>query len=185
MAEVAHTLLGGGYSARLNQAIRIERGLSYGAFGGAEFHPVAGVWSGQSQTKHPSASEVVSLMRQALLKVATEPAPATELEARKAALIGGFANRLQTTSGLLSLVAGQVAQGRDPAELAQRVAQIRAVTPEQVRDFAARWWKPESLRVTIAGDWAAAGESVKTLGDGVLRLPKAQFDLDQPGLRKP
>lgn len=185
VAEVAHTLLGGGYSARLNQAIRIERGLSYGAFGGAESHPVAGVWSGQSQTKHPSASEVASLMRQAALKIAAEPAPTAELEARKAALIGGFANRLQTTSGLLSLVAGQVAQGRDPAELAQRVAQIRAVTPEQVRDFAARWWKPESLRVTVAGDWAAAGESVKTLGDGVLRLPKAQFDLDQPGLRKP
>lgn len=185
VAEVAHTLLGGGYSARLNQAIRIERGLSYGAFGGAELHPVAGVWSGQSQTKHPSAVEVVALMRQAALKIAAEPAPAAELEARKSALIGGFASRLQTTSGLLSLVAAQVAQDRDPAELSQRVAQIRAVTPEQVRDFAARWWKPEALRVTVAGDWAAAGESVKALGDGVLRLAKVQLDLDQPGLRKP
>ncbi len=184
VAEVAHTLLGGGYSARLNQAIRIERGLSYGAFGGAEVHPVGGVWSGQAQTKHPSAAEVASLMREAALRIAREPAPAAELAARQAALIGGFAGRLQTTGGLASLVASQIAQGRDPAELAQRVDQIRAVTPEQVRDYAARWWKPENLRVTVAGDWAAAGDSVKALGDAVRRLPKAQLDLEQPGLQR-
>ncbi|MBT9486477.1 MAG: insulinase family protein [Rubrivivax sp.] len=184
VAEVAHTLLGGGYSARLNQVIRIERGLSYGAFGGAEGHPAGGVWSGQAQTKHPSAAEVAGLMREAALRIAREPAPAAELEARKAALIGGFANRLQTTGGLASLVASQIAQGRDPAELAQRVDQIRAVTPEQVRDHAARWWKPENLRVTVAGDWAAAGDAVKALGDAVLRLPKVQLDLDQVGLQR-
>lgn len=185
VAEVAHTLLGGGYSARLNQVIRIERGLSYGAFGGAELHPAAGLWQGQAQTKHQSAAEVAGLMREQLLRIAREPAPAAELEARKAALIGGFANRLQTTAGLAGLVAGVVAQGRDPAELAQRVDQIRAVTPEQVRDFAARHWKPEALRVTIAGDWAAAGDGVRALGDGVLRIPRAQLDLDRPELRKP
>jgi zinc protease len=185
VAEVAHTLLGGGYSARLNQAIRIERGLSYGAFGAAEAHPAGGVWSGQAQTKHESAAEVVALMRQAALKIAAEPAPAAELEARKAALIGGLANRLQTTAGLASLVAAQIAQGREPAELATRVDEVRAVTPVQVRDFAARHWKPENLRVVVAGDWQAAGEAVKALGEGVLRLPKAQLDLDQPGLKRP
>jgi zinc protease len=185
VAEVAHMLLGGGYSARLNRAIRIERGLSYGAFGGAELHPAAGVWSGQAQTHHPSAVEVATLMRQAALKIAAEPAPAAELDARKSALIGGFASRLQTTGGLASLVASQLAQGREPAELVQRVDQIRAVTPEQVRDFAAQHWQAGALRVTIAGDWAAAGDSVKLLGEGVLRIPKASLDLDQPGLTRP
>lgn len=185
VAEVAHTLLGGGYSARLNQVIRIERGLSYGAFGGAELHPVAGIWQGQAQTKHPSAAEVAALMREQLLRIAREPAPAAELEARKAALIGGFANRLQTTAGLAGLVAAQVVRGREPEELARRVEQIRAVTPEQVRDFAARHWKPELLRTTIAGDWAAAGDGAKALGDGLLRIHKSQLDLDRPELRRP
>jgi zinc protease len=185
IADVAHTLLGGGYSSRLNQVIRIERGLSYGAFGGAELHPAAGLWQGQAQTKHASAAEVAGLMREALLRIAREPAPAAELEARKAALIGGFANRLQTTAGLAGLVAAQVAQGRDPAELAQRVEQIRAVTPEQVLAFAARHWRPEALRTTVAGDWAAAGDGVKALGEGLLRIPKAQLDLDRPELRRP
>jgi zinc protease len=123
-------------------------------------------------------------MRQALERIAREPAPAAELEARKAALVGGFANRLQTTAGLAGLVAAQVTQGRDPAELAQRVEQLRAVTPEQVRDLAQRWWRPEAFRVTVAGDWAAAGDATKALGEGLLRIPKAQLDLDRVELRR-
>ena len=183
VAEVAHMVLGGGYSSRLNQVIRIERGLSYGAFGGAELHPLAAVWSGQAQTRHTSAADVAQIMRTQILRLASEPVPERELDARKAALIGNLATRLQTTGGLASLLAGQAAQGRDPAELQQRVAQILAVTPAQVRDHAARYWRPEALRVVVVGDWQAAGEGGRALGDGTLRVPKARLDLDLPGLR--
>lgn len=184
VGDVAQTLLGGGYSARLNQVIRIERGLSYGAFGGSEAHPVGGRWNGQAQTKHASAAEVAQLMRDAVARLVREPAPATELAARQASLVGGFARRLETTAGLAGLVAGEVAAGRDPMALAGRVDAVRAVTPEQVRDYAARWWAPASLRVVIAGDWAAAGDTVKALGDSgtARRLPKAALDLDRPDL---
>lgn len=187
VAAVAHALLGGGYSARLNQVIRIERGLSYGAFGGAEAHPAGGRWTGQAQTKHASAAEVAQLMQDAALRIAREPAPADELAARKAALVGSFARRLQTTAGLASLIAGQVATGRDPAALARRVDEIRAVTPAEVRDYAARWWKPGTLRTVIAGDWAAAGDAVKSLPapGGVLRLSAKDLDLDRAALRAP
>lgn len=186
VGDVAQTLLGGGYSARLNQVIRIERGLSYGAFGGSEAHPAGGRWNGQAQTKHASAAEVAQLMRDAVARMVREPAPAAELAARQASLVGGFARRLETTAGLAGLVAGEVAAGRDPAALAGRVDAVRAVTPDQVRDYAARWWAPASLRVVVAGDWAAAGDSVKALGDpaSLRRLPKQTLDLDAPGLQQ-
>lgn len=187
VGDVAQTLLGGGYSARLNQVIRIERGLSYGAFGGSEAHPAGGRWTGQAQTKHASAPEVARLMRDAVARLVREPAPAAELAARQASLVGGFARRLETTAGLASLVAGEIAAGRDPAALAGRIDAVRAVTPAQVQAYAARWWAPEALRVVIAGDWAAAGDSVKALGaaDALLRLPAAALDLDRPALRAP
>lgn len=191
VADVAHTVLGGGYSSRLNQVIRIERGLSYGAFGGAEVHPLGGVWTGQAQTRHTSAAEVAQIMRQQILRLATEPVPEKELEARKAVLIGGLAGRLQTTAGLAGLLVSQVAQGRDPAELQHRVAQIQAVTPAQVQAHAARYWTPAALRVVVAGDWQAAGEGGRALGDGtdasdvsdaVRRWPGNRLDFDHPAL---
>lgn len=184
VGDVAQTLLGGGYSARLNQVIRIERGLSYGAFGGSEAHPAGGRWSGQAQTQHASAAEVAQLMRDAVARLVREPAPAAELAARQASLVGGFARRLDSTAGLAGLVAGEVAAGREPMALQRRVDAVRTVTPEQVRDYAARWWTPASLRVVIAGDWTAAGDSVEALGDGasVRRLPVSRLDLDRADL---
>ena len=182
VAEVADSLVGGGYSSRLNQAIRIERGLSYGAFSSAEPHPAGGLWMAQAQTKHRSAAEVVALMRAAALRVAAEAPPAAELDARKEALIGTFASRLQTTAGLAALVAAQLAQGRPLDELARRADAVRAVTPAQVRDFAARHWQAGSLRAVVVGDWQAAGDAVPAPGDGVLRLPRSALDLEQPGL---
>jgi zinc protease len=188
VGDVAQALLGGGYSARLNQVIRIERGLSYGAFGGAESHPAGGRWSGQAQTKHASAAEVATLMRDAVARLAREPAPTAELAARQAALVGGFAQRLQTTAGLAGLVAGELARGQDPAvTLPRRVQAISVVTPAEVRDYAARWWPPETLRVTVAGDWMAAGDSVKSLdiAGEVLRLKQSALDLDRATLHAP
>jgi zinc protease len=184
VGEVANTLLGAGYSSRLNQVVRIERGLSYGAFSSAESHPEGGRWAAQAQTKHASAAEVVQLMRDAALRVAAEAPPAAELDARKAALIGGFASRLQTSAGLASLVAAQLAQGRSLDELARRVERVRSVTPAQVQAFAARHWKPGSLRAVVAGDWAAAGDSVKALGEDVQRVPQDRLDLERPSLLK-
>ena len=153
----------------------------------AAWQAAGGRWSGQAQTQHASAAEVVQLMRDAVAGVAREPAPAAELAARQAALVGRFARALQTTAGLAGLVAAEVSRGRDPADLSHRVDAIRAVTPTQVRDYAARWWKPDTLRVLVAGDWAAAGASVKTLGAtaDMLRLPKATLDLDRATLRAP
>ena len=184
VADVAQALLGGGYSARLNQVIRIERGLSYGAFGSSESHPSGGRWMGQAQTQQGSAAEVAQLLREAVMRLSREPAPQAELAARQAALVGDFARALETTAGLAGVVTAEVAAGRDPLALKGYVAAVRAVTPEQVREHAARWWTAASLRVVIAGDWQAAGDSVQTLGlpGQVRRLPKAELDLDRADL---
>lgn len=182
VGEVAQALLGGGYSARLNRIVRIEHGLSYGAFGAGDLQPAGGRWVGQAQTQHASAAEVAALMREAVLGVARDPLAAGELAARQGALVGSFARQLETTAGIASLIADELAAGRDPAALSGRVAAIRAVTPAQVSDYAARWWTPASLRVLIAGDWAAAGRSVGAGPDEVLRLPADRLDLDRPDL---
>ncbi len=185
VGAIAQAVLGGGYSARLNQLVRIEHGLSYGAFGTSDLQPAGGRWIAQAQTQNPSALKVAELMREAVLSVAREPVPEDELAARRGALVGDFARQWETTAGVASLIADELAAGRDPAALTQRVATLRAITPQQVRDYAARWWTADTLRVLIVGDWAAAGASVKSLrpGVGVLRLPASALDLDRAGLR--
>ncbi|MFX8585654.1 insulinase family protein, partial [Acinetobacter baumannii] len=59
--EVANGVLGGGYSARLNEEVRVKRGLSYGAGSRVTEMAKAGMFSASAQTKNESAVEVADL----------------------------------------------------------------------------------------------------------------------------
>ncbi|MDO9286324.1 MAG: pitrilysin family protein [Aquabacterium sp.] len=180
---VANAVLGGGYSARLNQEVRIKRGLSYGAFSSAEAFAAGGMVSAQTQTNHPSAAQVLQLLRGEITRMADAPPAADELAARQATLIGSFGRRLETTAGLSALVVGQLVNDRPLADLAAHVPQIAAVTPAQVQAFARQHWAASALRAVVVGDLAAAGDSLAALAPQALRLTMAQLDLERTGLR--
>lgn len=188
IGQVANAVLGGGYSARLNQEVRIKRGLSYGAFSSAEVHPHAGMAHAETQTNHPTAAQVLQLLRGEILRLAEAPPSGDELAARQATLVGSFARRLETTGGLASLAIAQLVQGRPLAGLARTVDEIMAVTPEQVQAFAKAHWRGSALRGVIAGDLKAAGDSLNGLGGAapgataVRRIPVEALDLDRPDL---
>ena len=103
-ADVLDAVLGGGYSSRLNQEIRIKRGLSYAAFSRIEARGRSGLFQAALQTKNESAAEVVSLLQAELDRVMQAPVPADELASRKLSLIGGFSRSVETTAGLASAI---------------------------------------------------------------------------------
>lgn len=185
---VAHAVLAGGYSARLNQVVRIQRGLSYGVAGATEALAPGGMARAQAQTAHANAPEVLALLRGEFTRLADAPPTADELAARQATLVGGFSRRLETTAGLASVLASQWAAGRPLADLAAHVPQLLAVSPAQVQDFARRHWPAAALRAVVVGDLAATGDALAATvpaGPAALRLRMADLDLEQPGLRKP
>ena len=186
---LAQSVLGGGYSARLNQEVRIKRGLSYGVVASAESFAPGGMFSARAQTDHRTAAEVLRLLRAEIAGLADTPPAADELAARAATLVGSFARRLETTAGLAATLAGQLAQGRAPADLADELAAyapgVLAVTPAQVQAFARTQWQAGALRAVVAGDLAAAGDSFAPLDPQARRLPISALDPTPPGLRKP
>ena len=60
---VANTVLGGGYSARLNLEIRVKRGLSYGASSRLSANRTTGMFRAAAQTKNESATQVLDLIK--------------------------------------------------------------------------------------------------------------------------
>lgn len=169
IGEVANAVLGVGYSSRLNQEIRIKRGLSYGATSRVQSHPVGGVLMARVQTKNASAAEVLQLARGEILRLADSIVPPDEFAARKAVLIGDFAEQLDTTAGLAELVLRQRSRGRPIADLVRTVADIEAVTADQVRDFAHQRWATANLIGVVAGDLKAAGDGFGGLEGRTLR----------------
>jgi zinc protease len=178
--DVMNSVLGGGYSSRLNQEIRIKRGLSYGANSRLEARRQGGVLRVSVQTKNESAAEVLGLVQGELDGLIAAPVGNEELSARKATLIGGFSRSVETTAGLNDAVASLIVAGRSPAELQRRIETLSAVSPGEVQAFAAATLVPARRRVVVAGDAALFIEALKVKGAAITLVKQDALDLEQP-----
>lgn len=177
------TVLGGGYSSRLNQEIRIKRGLSYGASADFSVQRGAGALYASAQTKNESAAAVVALMRQEITRLSTDLVPDAELAARKASYDGRYARGLETAEGLAGLIASQIAKGVAANEIAQVITRIDAVTAGEIRDYASHHLPVNALRTVIVGDAKQFADAIRKQGLSVEVIAVDALDLDRAELR--
>jgi zinc protease len=181
---VANGVLGGGYSARLNQEIRIKRGLSYGANSSLTPRAAVGGFSASVQTKNESAAQVVTLIKEELAKLGQAPASAGELAARKSVLIGGYGRELGTSEGLADILGGLAVYGVPLNEVQAYTGKVEAVTAAEVQDFSRTVLDPAQASVIVVGDAKSFGDTVKAVLPNAVQIPVDQLDLDSPTLRK-
>ncbi|WP_010185098.1 M16 family metallopeptidase [Sphingomonas sp. PAMC 26605] len=151
-ASVANTVLGGGFSSRLNQEIRIKRGLAYGAGSSIQAGREPGTIAARTSTKNPSAPETVSIILAEMKRLGAEPVSAAELDTRKAVLVGNFGRATETTGGIAGTVGGYVVQGLPLSELGQYTQRVAAVDPAAVQAAAAKLLDPAAASVIVVGD---------------------------------
>lgn len=181
---VANTVLGGGYSARLNAEIRVKRGLSYGASSRLSANGPIGSFRAVAQTKNESAVQVLDLIGAEMKGLAATPPSAEELKARKSVLVGSYGRNLATTGGLADILGDLALYGVPLDEITRYTASVEAVGPAQVQAFAVRMFDPASASVIVAGDAKTFGEALKAKRPDLEVIPIGELDLDSPTLRK-
>ena len=176
---VANTVLGSGYSSRLNQEIRIKRGLSYGVSSQLDARRAGGVFAVSAQTKNDSAPEVVTVILDEVGRMsAAPPAPTSSMRA-SSSLIGGFSRSLETTEDLANRLAALEINGVDLAELGRAIGKMEQVTAADVQAFAKAHWRAGDLRIVVAGDAAQFVEGLRKTYPELLVIPQAEVDLDR------
>ncbi|GAB2539178.1 M16 family metallopeptidase [Rhodanobacter koreensis] len=180
---VANAVLGGSYSARLNEEIRIKRGLSYGASSRLQSLGDAGMWLASAQTKNPSAAQVVDLMLGEFNRLGSTRVDAQELAARKATLIGGYGRSLETTAGLAEQIGQLAVYGVKLDEIGRYIEQVQAVTSKQVQAYARKHLDAAGSKVVVVGDAAQFGEAVRKAHPQAVLMESTALDLDSPSLQ--
>ena len=148
-AEVADAVLGNGFSARLNQEIRIKRGLSYDAYSYLDARRGSGVNLAVAQTANTSALETVPLMMAVIEKLGKIAAGADELNTRKESLIGARVIDEADPEALSGIIADHIVYGLPLADIDGYAKAIRAVDAQQVRRAASDVRRTVTV---IAGD---------------------------------
>ena len=183
-ANVFNSILGGGYSSRLNQEIRIKRGLSYGAGSSFAWRSGKNNFATRTQTKDVSAAEVAELVLAEVKNLGASLAAAGELVSRKSVLTGNFGRNLETNEGLASAIADLYSFDLPTSELNSYTKRVQSVSDAQIRDFAGN--------NLFGGDIIIVGDYAKFKDDLAKRFPNMQvevvkadeLDLSKDNLRK-
>jgi zinc protease len=180
---VGNALMGGGFSARLNQEIRIKRGLSYGASSGLGVRQDEGILSASAQTRNDAVVEVAGLVLAEIARLSATEATEAELAPRKATLVGAFGRSLETVDGLGSLVANLALYDLPMSNLASYADDINGVTPAQIQAAAGEHLVASNASLVIVGDASQFIEALRAVYPNVEVVPLSSLNIDTARLQ--
>ncbi|HYK21372.1 MAG TPA: pitrilysin family protein [Pyrinomonadaceae bacterium] len=180
---VANSVLSG-YSGRLNQEIRIKRGLSYGAGSTLDTRRDVGPFVASAQTKNESGAAVADLLVGEIGRLASAPPTDAELTPRKAVLIGNFSRNLETANGLVAQIASLALYGLSLDEINSYINNVQAVTTADVQKFASTRLDAKTSYIIIVGNAKAFLPELQKKFPNVEVIPIGDLDLNTALLRK-
>jgi zinc protease len=159
--RVVNTLFGGRFTSMLNQALRVDSGLSYGAESGFDSRKTPGPFGIFSFTKNESTTQALDLTIQTLQKLHKEGVTAEQLASAKSFMKGQFPPTIETSGQLARRIATDEFYGFDDGEINQLEAKIDAVTPEIARQVIQKHFPLDNLVFVLIGKAPAIGPAVQ------------------------
>jgi predicted Zn-dependent peptidase len=145
------SLLGGGMSSRMFQRVREELGLAYAVYTFQSFHADVGTHGVYVGTSPDTARQALDAIREELANVAAHGLPVDEIAMGKSQLKGQLTLSLESVSSRMYRCASVELYGEPYRTLDEMLAQVDAVTPEQVADVARDFFDPARQTVVSLG----------------------------------
>jgi zinc protease len=100
-----YILGGGGFSSRLMESVRNQRGLAYSVYSAFDAQKYAGTFQIAMQTRNETADEAVQIAREEVRRMRDQKVSPEEIQAAKDYLIGSFPLRFDTNRRVADLLA--------------------------------------------------------------------------------
>jgi zinc protease len=159
--RVVNTVFGGRFTSMLNEALRVESGLSYGAASSFDSRKAPGPFGIYSFTKNESTAQAVDLALQVLQKLHKQGITAEQLASAKSYIKGQFPPTIETSGQLAHLIAAHEFYGLDDSEINQLEARVDAVTLDVARKVIEKHFPAENLVFVLIGKANEIAPAVK------------------------
>ncbi len=136
--DVLNTVLGEGMSSRLFLEIREQRGLAYDVHSFTSKHHDSGYFAVYMGVDPKKAGEAVAAVMAELRQIAATPVPAPELAKAKEFIKGRLRLGLESTNSMASWLGQQLLLMGTIKTVEEVVAEIDAITSEELQRVAAR-----------------------------------------------
>jgi len=166
-----------GYSGRLNQEVRVKRGLSYGAGASMIWRRDSGQFVASTLVDHKRATEAVRAVLDTIESLSSRPPDERELTTRKASMLGGWNRSIETAEGLIGALAEFALYGIPLDELERYSDSVLGISAEHVRQFAEAHIIPDPT-IVLVGDTSSYASELGAFAEEVRIIPAADLDLE-------
>ena len=151
-AMVMSSILGGSFNSRLNKAIRVDKGLTYGARGGLAARRFAGEFQISTFSKTVSTADTIQVILDVVKTMQDENPTETELQDTKTFVTGSFAGDRETpeaTVGDLWLLETQSLPSNYQKLF---LGDVTKTTADQVKTVAGKLIRRQGLVIVVVGE---------------------------------
>lgn len=150
--DVTNSILGGSFASRITSNIREDKGYTYSPTSVLATNYRTGAWFEVADvtTEHTGAS--IREITREIERLQEEPPSEEELEGIINYESGIFVLQNSTPAGIIGQLIFLNTHDLDESFLRNKVANMHAVTPEQVSELTRRYIRPENMTLIVVGD---------------------------------
>jgi len=152
ISRIVSNYFGGSFNSRLNDTIRVKKGLTYGAFGGYTAQALSGDFTISTFTKTDSTTETVKVALDEIRRLQAEEPTEKELDNSKSYFAGSFVRTRETPQQVardLWLIESQKL-GDDYLE--RLLAKIAQTSEEDCANLVNETLNPDKMVIVVVGD---------------------------------
>lgn len=152
--DVTNSILGGSFASRITSNIREDKGYTYSPTSIYDTNYKTALWYERADvtTEHTGAS--IAEIKKEIARLQEEPPTSEELEGIINYESGIFVLQNSSPSGIIGQLVFLDTHELDESFLENKVANMHAVTPEQVMELTRKYIRPENMTLIVVGDKA-------------------------------
>lgn len=163
--RLTSTIIGSGFSSRINQNLREEKGYTYGARAGGQSSRVGGAITGGADVRNEVTAAAMTEYVKEYRRLGAEAVPEDELAMNKRYMAGTYLVSTQLQGSLGRQLANNWLIGLPADFLGRFVPAIQKVTAAEVQAIGRKYFNPDEQSWVVVGDSSKIGEQLKSFGE--------------------
>jgi zinc protease len=162
--QVVNTVLGGRFTSWLNDELRVNAGLTYGAGSRFNTQKESGTFYISSFTPTATTVQAIDLALEVLERLHTKGIDKKTLESAKNYIKGQFPPRYETANSLARLLTSMFVYGYDESFINNFQANVDTMTVQKAKEIIKKYFPRENLQFVLIGKASEIRDKVKKYG---------------------
>jgi predicted Zn-dependent peptidase len=172
--QVINTILGGRFTSWLNDELRVNAGLTYGAFSFFTAYKTSGTFIIYSFTRTPKTVEALDLALEVFERLHKKGIDAKTLESAKNYVNGQFLPRYETSGALANLLTDMFIYDFDESFINDFQKNVDQMTVQKAKEIIKKYFSNDNLQFVLIGKASEIRDKVKKYGEITEKEIKAE-----------